>query len=772
MNALRDIAATADQLTTGSIVDNANSGGIGASGHADGAFAFGAPIAAPVSAQVGDDAALNAGRNVTVTADQDLIQLSIDNTATSNGLYAHPTSSVTIDVDAPAAVVVGAGGQITAGQNTLLAAGYGSVDLFAAATTHKTGAGAQDPLSTIQMLSGPLPGQGIGAGMEASVAVAAGASITTHGLEVDATGGAPTVTAIADEGKTPQPGATFEDIAPARDIAFNGAVTLTAGPAPELVVDRLGRIVDAIGASATVSGSTIVVNPILNVSPGWVHFGGRPGFSTLGPINPSVITGSQASFTFEETARTVDIVNSSSKNLEVQAIDPIVSKPSATVSIKADETANFTFAVANSFPGTAISIANNGSGGALEIAGDIEDPIGAVALSSVGAILSAGSAEMVRAAAVTLVAGGSVGTIANHLAVDLVDSPQASIAFDALAGGDLNLTVRARLRDPSVPVFLPTLGQLQAGGAINLTLDAALADLTAVGPTYGVAVTTTSPSLGNTGTTVVDNEWPNDNGAPPPLPMGLFGIGSEALTGPTNYSIGELVAGGNITISGGAGIGVSANTVQTHATSDINIATGGNVSLTALSGDLRVGAIAAQNVGLTANAGSILDASTGSSLPAPAIQAKTIALTATNGSIGTLHNALDIELTGAGGGVTALARQGVDLMAVGGDLRIGSVDAGGAIILATAHGNITVAAGATAPEVVGQTITLNAEGGIATAANPLKVHVTASHGLQFASTGAAYVQQVADTTLQEAGLGWSLGDGGTTAGKVKWGTQI
>ena len=86
---------------------------------------------------------------------------------------------------------------------------------------------------------------------------------------------------------------------------------------------------------------------------------------------------------------------------------------------------------------------------------------------------------------------------------------------------------------------------------------------------------------------------------------------------------------------------------------------------------------------------------------------------------------------------------------------------------------MTVANGATSPEVVGQTIALTATGGgIATAANPLKVHNTQTNGLTVTSTDTAYVDEVPDALLMEAGLGWTLGNGGAPSGLVNWGAQL
>jgi hypothetical protein len=357
-----------------------------------------------------------------------------------------------------------------------------------------------------------------------------------------------------------------------------------------------------------------------------------------------------------------------------------------------------------------------------------------------------------------------------------VDSALAGIKLNATAGGDLDLSVEARLRDPSVTTFSPALGDLTAGGNINLDLLSAVRDSTVTGPVYTTSVTHTRPSLGGaTTTTNVKDNWPNNTGPAPALPAGIFATGGTPIN--STYGIQLLEAGGTITVTdpGSATVGLVANTIQETAGDVINVAVSGAIALTALSGDLMVGTVKSTGgpVILTADTGSILDTADGPNVFTPTIEGTAIILTAAEGDVGSLKDALDIELVGTGGGLTALARQGIDILDVAGALPIVSVDAGGAIILGTHNGAITAAAGAAAPEVVGQTIALTAKGGgIGTAANHLKVHATAANGVTDTATGTVYLDQVADTMLLEAGLGWSLGDGGTTAGKVLWGTQL
>ena len=374
-----------------------------------------------------------------------------------------------------------------------------------------------------------------------------------------------------------------------------------------------------------------------------------------------------------------------------------------------------------------------------------------------------------------MIAGGNIGTASTLLPVEVVDSPQAAIGLNAAAGGNLNLSVLARLRDPSVTTFAPQLGSLVAGGAIVLELQSAVSDGVLLGPAYGVSVTQTLPDFGGLSKTVtVENAWPHDGGSQPMLSPGIFATGSKPIN--ATYNFGLLQAGGSITVTdpGRATVGVTAKTATTGSQGAVSVTASGAISLTQTVGDLRVAKIDSTGsaVSLTALNGSILEPPTRSATLAPSVEGVSITLNADKGAIGAVDDALDIELEGSTGGLTALAEQGIDVLDVSGPLALNSVDAGGAIALSTANGGMTVANGATSPEVVGETIALTATGGgIATAANPLKVHNTQTKGLTVTAADTAYVDEVRDALLMEAGLGWSLGDGGASSGLVNWGTQ-
>ena len=147
-----------------------------------------------------------------------------------------------------------------------------------------------------------------------------------------------------------------------------------------------------------------------------------------------------------------------------------------------------------------------------------------------------------------MIAGGDIGSASALLPVEVVESPQAAIGLNAAAGGNLNLSVRARLRDPSVTTFSPQLGSLVAGGNIDLELQSAVSDNVVSGPVYDVTVTQTLPDFGGlTHTITVVNAWPHDGGSPPLLPPGIFAGGSTPIN--ATYNIGLLQASGSISVT-------------------------------------------------------------------------------------------------------------------------------------------------------------------------------------------------------------------------------
>ena len=184
----------------------------------------------------------------------------------------------------------------------------------------------------------------------------------THDLTVEAEDGKPFVRAEATEGQSPQTSNDLVAVELNRTIAFDAAVTLTSGPAPDLVVDRLGDVVDHVGVDYSIHSGTITVDAINNADPGTVRFvtdaGTANSFPPLLFPTDSTISGVHAHFTFVDAYASVTLQNWSSMNMTVGAIDPVLREPSAAITIDVDDVSNFRFAVSNVFDPTTIAIGN------------------------------------------------------------------------------------------------------------------------------------------------------------------------------------------------------------------------------------------------------------------------------------------------------------------------------------------------------------------------------------------------------------------------------
>jgi len=763
-------------------LDQASSGGFGFFASDSDSYTtvtIGAPVndgtdPAVLSVQIGDGANLSGG-NILLIASYDGLNPQVDTYADATGGTVYPTAISSLNMATNALVDVGAGAILSAANQVTLLTNYG--------------AGGTYTLSAVTDRTAVVGHQDAGVGdfqqLASNIDVEDGAVITAHNLQASATIGASEPNIEALEGGyngDEQPDNIQQSATEIRNIVFDGEAVLTAGPSPVLVVNEFGQIAYEYGVTASVSGGNIVVNPITDTSPGVATFSSDEGSQWMASGNGvegmqegSVISGTEGSITFVDTFPSVTLDNGSALNMVVNGIDPVLRTPGAAVNVQLDDTSLFSFTLANVFRPTTITVANTAPTGIgnLTLTGDIEDPIGAISLSAAGGnIVASGNAELVRGASVTLDAGGNIGTAAQRLTVDVVDSPQAGITLNASAGGDLNLAVQARLRDPSAFIFTPTLGDLVAGGSINLDLLQPVRDNTVVGPEYKVTVYDQSPTYGLLTTTHNENAWPNDVGGPQPLPPGVFATGSTPYA--ATYSIGLLEAGGSISVidPGSTPIGLAAKVELFTAGGSISATMSGDITLTETTGNLRVGKIDSTggSVTLTALAGSIVGPAPGGAGQPASVIGDNIALTAAQGSIGSLNDALNIQLLG--GKLDALARNGINIYDVSGALPIDSVAAGGAVLIGTAGGNILVAPGAAGPEVVGQTVALTAKGGIGITGNPLVVQSAAPNGVTSNATGRTYIDEVEGVVLHEAGLTWTLGDGGTSAGRVNWASLL
>jgi len=329
-------------------------------------------------------------------------------------------------------------------------------------------------------------------------------------------------------------------------ITLNATIVQpSSSPDPNIVIAANGNITSNQPASSvTTQGGEIVVN-LVNQSPAVITLE-APGGSISG--TPTVVN---------DTAwTTVNVTNNSSMNMVVNNVEPLYDASSSTPQIKLEagvdangnslDTISFNFTTDQKTP-TPINITNNSATANTNIylAGNIFDPSGSVAITAdMGSILQnagANATQSITANNVSLTANhGNIGTQANPLNIDLydVESPAATATLSALAGQNLYLNLTPieifQIGDAVPSSVAVDLNSIEAGSNIGLNLNPAIA---------------TVPTL--------ETETFNVN---------LFGIqipisimywtnvvntvnGQFNLTGATAGQAGQILAGGNVTIS-------------------------------------------------------------------------------------------------------------------------------------------------------------------------------------------------------------------------------
>ena len=264
-----------------------------------------------------------------------------------------------------------------------------------------------------------------------------------------------------------------------------------------------------------------------------------------------------------------------------------------------------------------------------------------------------------------------------------------------VAGGDMYLDFKAVLRDePAVDEFTATVDSLTAGGTIDLLLQHSTQE-TGAAASSGVRVTTLNESDTPNPPGVKDKNFKNffrdDTPGTTTFDLGAFG-GTEADRDST-YDFRNLDAEGERTLAGLVAGTTNGNIIVTAAESEpddvvvsvlgiteilgtghIDVLTNGFVTLTELTGDMRVGSITstANDVTLTAPE-SIVDALADAAADVTGVN---ITLTAVNGGIGNAGNFLETNLLDdvAGqqqaGVLKADAPQNIYIEETEGDLRV------------------------------------------------------------------------------------------------------
>lgn len=510
-------------------------------------------------------------------------------------------------------------------------------------------------------------------------------------------------------------------------IAWNSDVVLLCGSSTELAIDENGNIVVASNVTATVTADTITVADIANSGQCNVLF------------EATVISGSGGSWDCRNGSGEVTITNMSDRDLVVNDIDVTSATAQPVVELDAASVA-LTFDITRSVASSAIEIENSGDSD-LILAGLIENPVGTTTITNaLGNILSNGTEAIVRTSALEIVATlGSIGTSNERINVELVHSSGRTAGMSAEAGADVFLSLKGRLRDPSVTNFTIDIGSVRAGGDIDLLLQDSVQENGTGTQLNGLRVTT--PSTSPTSDAEYYNHFRPDSGTAPASDPAVFADMDHAWTINSAYDFGLLEAAGNIVVSA-ADASTSVPTLEIVANTNLlgsghlDVDTNGTITLTETNGDLRVGIIrsTAADVDLSSQA-AIVDAFDDSDSN---ILGRNITLTAGT-DIGSAGNYLDIDSSSPSDGVlNATADQDIFIAETDGDLNVDLVQSdNGNAALATGNGNILDANGDDTANVRAVSIDLMAVGGgIGAVGDDLRVDSSAAtNGLLNATAG-------------------------------------
>ncbi|MDD1750937.1 MAG: hypothetical protein LUO89_13810, partial [Methanothrix sp.] len=452
---------------------NANASGLGLGG--DGNASATSSVGGKTQVEVGKAASI-AGRAVVLSASDG------DTKATGNtplltsiahaegygaGLVAVGTASATETVNTPLNILVDADAAVTGYEGVDFRAQFNNVDSEAYAFSRSTGlfgyldSEAHNNTTTDSNVNGAS-----GAMITAGPRDPANALLLHDGgydphlaFDVNVTNGA--FVRKSDDPSSPRSlaldvsseGHTYEA---KPQIDFSSNVTILSGRSPTLVVDQNGNIVTQINLTAHQSGSTIIVDNIVNDDPGDVYFAAKNQTGSDGHIN-----GGGGTWEFRDSFERVSLLNYSKLDLQVNAVKVVNTTANPIVDIGNTGSRGLTFNIVRTVKPTLVDIENlNNDPPNVILNGIIENPIGTTRVVNIhGDILSTASrtsadsdpSSLIRTNILDLEAdAGNIGqnpgdafgqtpVAANHrINIDVVDSasvPAPSAFQSALVSG-------------------------------------------------------------------------------------------------------------------------------------------------------------------------------------------------------------------------------------------------------------------------------------------------------------------------------------------------
>lgn len=570
---------------------------------------------------------------------------------------------------------------------------------------------------------------------------------------------------------------------------WNADVILQSGPSPTLVVNAAGLVVTAVnvtvdnghGVGWQTSGASFKVDDIINDDRGQAMFKG--GGSILRNTDDPL-------FTFRDTYRNVTLTNESDRTMRVSKIDVInrtAVTPAHEVFIRIPTDSGFQFDVTHDFKPTFVLVENTRLAGGrpdIDFTDEVNNPIGVTTITNqLGDIYSTGFGVIRTDSFRIFAANGSVGVSdAQPLRLEIVESNDGPTGNDwyRLVDAHQNVFLDVRGLQRRAPAggetadsgFIVDIQHVQAGQNANIRYQHGLDQTTLTTVDYKIEVDQSAVVIGPTPAPVdsVTTHFRSNQGAGPVqvFPLGVFGTGAGDTN--TTYLVGtapdaanRLIAGGDINVVGPTSGALTHFTAFTEVQNlgNIDVIINGDVRITEVTGDLRVGRIASigRDVFLKSPR-RILDATSGSNPASDLgdsgvgvdadVAGRNIEMTAGDngiggvegqGGIGQRSNFLEIntDIVNGAGGIVGSVRaldtssgfntQGIfltevlragDVAAVlggetTGDLKVHTIDTKGDVTLSTQAGSIVDArnngAGDDAADVLGNTVNLYAVGG-------------------------------------------------------------
>ena len=589
-----------------------------------------------------------------------------------------------------------------------------------------------------------------------------------------------------------------------RSITWNADVVLQSGPSPTLVVNSDGTVTKAVNVSVDgghgvgyATGGTFQVDDIVNDDRG------QAIFKSNGSATIAETPGGYPLFTFRDTYKTVTLTNESDHNMQVGQVivaNRTAVTPQHEVFVRVSNDGAFEFDVTHDWKPTLVTVENTESTDPapalhpfIEFTDEVDNPIGITIIhNALGDIYSSG-AGVVRTDSLEARADlGSVGYDATHrLRLEIVESNDGPVGDDRFRridanNGDIFIDERGLQRRDRTGsetadsgVFV-TFDRLYAFHTVDVKLQHGWDQPNGtLAPQIEVDQGNGSPGVSVPGTTNVSGPTPGvvdhvtthfrstTGGGPAQyIPRGVFGSGTTDTN--ITYVYGEAADADKRIIANTGDINVTGptdpNSALVHVFSytdilnlgNISMIANGDITITEVQGDLKVGRIASIGRDVTLHSPRrIVDSISGTANTGDAgagvegdVTGRNITMTAGNngiggmegqGGIGTPDNFLEINTnvlngtpgvlnafdTAAGLGntygifITEVVR-GTELAALlgaesVGDLEVDTVRTVGDVSLTTDPGSIVDARngglGDDAANVIGNTINLYAEGG-------------------------------------------------------------